>query len=111
MPVKPGRMNTGESGKLRYAQGRCNPTIPCQATEPNPGDKDCGWQLRVENQVGGDENPTRREQGVGHQSITRIVWQYRSRRSGAILRAKYALKKQIETIILLDGVMIADGYI
>lgn len=37
MPVKPGRVNTSESGKLRYAQGWSNPTIPRQAAELDPG--------------------------------------------------------------------------
>jgi len=66
MPVKPGRVNADDCGKLGYAQGRCDPSSPSQTAELNPGHKDCGGQLLVKDHLGGDKNPTRRQEGLGH---------------------------------------------
>ncbi|MFZ0534450.1 MAG: hypothetical protein WAM09_14835 [Anaerolineales bacterium] len=57
---------TGDFGKFLHAQGGRDPSTPSQAPQLDPGRQDCWGQLWVEDHSGWDENPTRRQQGLGH---------------------------------------------
>lgn len=94
VPVKLRLVLAGENGKLLHAQGGRDPSTPSQAPQLDPGDKDCWGQLGVENHMGGNENPTRRQQREGHNDVTWVV----------------SSIKQIEKIILPEGVRVVIGY-